>query len=199
MGRCRVAVVSVALALSAGALSAQPVLAQEGSVPSARRTSASQVAEGTLTAASWRDPATWGLAGVITGFVQSEPFEGSPASERTEVRVAFDREAIYVGAWLYDSQPNEIIVGEQRRDANLTRFDAFLLILDTYNDRENGFVFATNPGGIEHDGQVIDEGRQTGRGGGARGAREWRTSAGRRPRGLQPELGWELDGVDRPG
>ena len=89
----------------------------------------------------------WGGAEVISNFIQSEPVEGSPASERTEVRVAFDEEAIYVGAWLYDSEPSQIIVGEQRRDASLRRFDAFLLVLDTYNDRENGFVFATNPGG----------------------------------------------------
>jgi len=123
-----------------------------------------------LSETNWRDPSVWGGAQVATDFVQSEPIEGSPASERTEVRVGYDEEAIYIGAWLYDSEPSQILVGEQRRDANLGRFDAFLVVLDTYADRENGFVFATNPGGIEHDGQVIDEGRNTGRGrGGSRG------------------------------
>tara|TARA_B100001750_G_scaffold240334_1_gene249859 strand:- start:2087 stop:4414 length:2328 start_codon:yes stop_codon:yes gene_type:complete len=123
-----------------------------------------------LSETNWRDPSVWGGAQVATDFVQSEPIEGNPASERTEVRVGYDEEAIYIGAWLYDSEPSQILVGEQRRDANLGRFDAFLVVLDTYADRENGFVFATNPGGIEHDGQVIDEGRNTGRGrGGSRG------------------------------
>ena len=123
-----------------------------------------------LSATNWRDPSVWGGAQVATDFIQSEPIEGNPASERTEVRVGYDEEAIYIGAWLYDSEPSQILVGEQRRDANLGRFDAFLVVLDTYADRENGFVFATNPGGIEHDGQVIDEGRNTGRGrGGSRG------------------------------
>jgi hypothetical protein len=160
-------VVAVICTAAVGPVSAQSQ-AGDPSTPTiggSVRTSAARVAEGP-TAENWRDPSVWGEAQVISNFIQSEPVEGSPASERTEVRVAFDDEAIYVGAWLYDSEPSQIIVGEQRRDASLNRFDAFLLVLDTYNDRESGFVFATNPGGIEHDGQVIDEGRQTGRGAG---------------------------------
>jgi hypothetical protein len=152
------------------------------------RTSAGRVSEGP-NAENWRDPTVWGGAQVISNFIQSEPVEGSPASERTEVRVAFDDEAIYVGAWLYDSEPSQIVVGEQRRDASLNRFDAFLLVLDTYNDSESGFVFATNPGGIEHDGQVIDEGRQTGRGqGGALG------NTGRQQGGAQGGFNINWDG-----
>ena len=150
--------------------------------------SAGRVSEGP-SAENWRDPLVWGEAEVISNFIQNEPVEGSPASERTEVRVAFDEEAVYVGAWLYDSEPSQIVVGEQRRDASLRRFDAFLLVLDTYNDSENGFVFATNPGGIEHDGQVIDEGRQTGRGtGGARG------NSGRQQGGAQGGFNINWDG-----
>ena len=144
---------------------------------------------GELTEDTWRNPQAWGDAQVATSFVQSEPFEGQPASERTEVRVAFDAEAIHIGAWLFDQDPDGILVGEQRRDANLSRFDAFLVVLDTYNDRENGFVFATNPGGIEHDGQVIDEGRNSGRGGG--GARG---TGGRQQGGAQGGFNVNWDG-----
>lgn len=184
-----VGVIALMVALSAGVVSGQTPSSQEGETSEPPRMSASPVPEGGLRAANWRDPAAWGQAQVIRDFIQSEPFEGSPASERTEVRVAYDDEAIYVGAWLYDSEANEIIVGEQRRDANLTRFDAFLLILDTYNDRENGFVFATNPGGIEHDGQVIDEGRQTGGGGGG-----GRGQGGRQQGGAQGGFNLNWDG-----
>ena len=159
------------LALWAGEVSAQTAASRAGGAAEAPRLSSGYVLQGGLSTSNWRDPASWGQAEAVTGFTQTEPNQGSPASERTEVRVAFDEEAIYVGAWLFDSEPDQIIVGEQRRDANLNRFDAFLLVLDTYYDRENGFVFATNPGGIEHDGQVIDEGRQTGRGRGS-GARQ---------------------------
>ncbi len=182
--------VGIALALVAGPLLAQTELSEAAtpSVDRILRMSASQVPEG-LTEANWRDPAAWGEAQLVTGFIQSEPVQGSPASERTEVRVAFDEDAIYVGAWLYDSEPNQIIVGEQRRDANLTRFDAFLVVMDTYNDQENGFAFATNPGGIEHDGQVIDEGRNTGRGrGGALG------NQGRQQSGAQGGFNVNWDG-----
>ena len=161
-------VVAVVFALSSGAVSAQTASSDAGNVAGAPRMSAARVLEAPRST-DWRDPAVWGAADIISDFIQSEPLEGSPASERTEVRIAFDDEAIYIGAWLYDSEPSQIVVGEQRRDANLTRFDAFLVVLDTYHDQENGFVFATNPGGIEHDGQVINEGRQTG-GGGRRAA-----------------------------
>ena len=159
-------VIAVIYAGAAGPVSAQSQGAEAltPTVGGAVRMSAGHISAGP-SAENWRDPLVWGEAEVITNFIQSEPVEGSPASEQTEVRVAFDEEAIYVGAWLYDSEPSQIVVGEQRRDASLTRFDAFLLVLDTYNDRENGFVFATNPGGIEHDGQVMDEGRRTGRSG----------------------------------
>ena len=185
-----IAIIAVICAVAAGSLSAQT---ESSGVPTptvggAVRMSAGQLSQG-LSAENWRDPLAWGEAEVISNFIQSEPVEGSPASEQTEVRVAFDEEAIYVGAWLYDSEPSQIVVGEQRRDASLTRFDAFLLILDTYNDDENGFAFATNPGGIEHDGQVIDEGRQTGRGrGGARG------NAGRQQGGAQGGFNINWDG-----
>ena len=190
-----VAMVTVFSVLTAGPVSAQqdelqlalpelPTPTTEGTM----RASAGRL-PGVLSETNWRDPSVWGGTDVITDFIQKEPLQGHLASERTEVRVAFDEEAIYVGAWLYDSEPGEIVVGEQRRDANLTRFDAFLVIFDTYHDRENGFVFATNPGGIEHDGQVIDEGRNTGRGrGGARG------NQGRQQGGAQGGFNRNWDG-----
>ena len=94
----------------------------------------------------------------MTGFVQYEPVEGTPASERTEVRILFDAEAIYIGAWLYDREPDRIIVGERRRDATLSDSDAFLVVLDTYRDQQTGFVFGTTPASVEYDGQVRGEG-----------------------------------------
>jgi hypothetical protein len=116
-------------------------------------------------ASGWRSSPLWAEAEPVGGFVQMEPVEGAPASERTEVRVLFDDAAIYIGAWLYDSEPNRIMLGERRRDANLTQGDGFRIILDTYQDQQNGFVFGTNPSGIEYDGQVLSEGRGGGGGG----------------------------------
>lgn len=109
------------------------------------------------------DDRAWAAAERLTGFVQREPLEGTPVSQRTEVRILTDGEALYVGAWLFDETPSAIVFGQTRRDAALNDSDAFSFILDTYRDRQNGFVFATTPAGIEYDGQVANEG-QGGRG-----------------------------------
>ena len=115
------------------------------------------------------DDPVWARAEVISGFVQREPFEGRPVSERTEVRIIYDEAALYVGAWLYDRDPTGIVVGRTLRDASLNDTDAFQMIFDTYLDRQNGFVFGTTPSGIEYDGQVSNEGGAGGGGGGGGG------------------------------
>jgi hypothetical protein len=104
------------------------------------------------------DDAVWRSAQPLADFVQRELREGDPVSERTEVRVLTDGEALYVGAWLFDRQPGGITPGEKVRDVALTNSDYFAVILDTYLDRQNGFVFATTPAGVEYDGQVVKEG-----------------------------------------
>ena len=55
------------------------------------------------------DEDVWAAAEPLTDFVQADPFEGEPATERTEVRILFDDEAVYIGAMLYDSDPSGII------------------------------------------------------------------------------------------
>jgi hypothetical protein len=120
------------------------------------------------------DDDAWSGLGPLAGFTQREPSEGQPVSQRTEVRVAFDGDALYIGAWLFDEDPSGIVVGQTLRDASLNDSDAFVVVLDTYLDRQNGFVFGTTPAGIEYDGQVAGEGV----GGGAGSGRQQRGSAG---------------------
>ena len=115
------------------------------------------------------DDAVWARAQPITGFVQQEPDEGRPASEKTEVRILYDGRAVYIGAILYDTEPERIVVTDSRRDSELGDMDSFQVIFDTYHDLQNGFVFGTNPAGIEYDGQVSNEGQGGGGGGGAGG------------------------------
>jgi len=95
-------------------------------------------------------------------FTQTDPIEGAPASERTEVRVLFDRTNLYIGVICFDSEPAKIVISQSRRDADLTETDAIILVLDTFNDNQNAFVFGTNPLGIEYDGQVAGEGQTSG-------------------------------------
>jgi hypothetical protein len=100
----------------------------------------------------------WMGADLFTDFIQSEPHEGEPATEKTEVRVLYDKDTIYIGVICFDREPDKLVVTDSRRDSNLTNQDSFQIILDTYHDRQNGFVFGTNPAGIEYDGQVTNEG-----------------------------------------
>ena len=137
------------------------------------------------------DPAYAG-AMLATGFVQSRPFEGRPASERTEVRIVYDDDTIYFGVVCYTEDPGTIIVADSRRDSELTETDSFRVILDTYLDGQNGFVFGTNPAGIEYDAQLTNEGQGSGRfGGGGSG----RPSNSRQQRGSGGGLNVNWDGA----
>ncbi len=109
------------------------------------------------------DEAVWRSGTPISDFVQREVNEGVPASERTEIRLATDGIYLYIGARMFDREPFLIVPGEKIRDVQLANSDHIALIFDTYHDRQNGFVFATTPAGVEYDGQVIREGE----GGGA--------------------------------
>ena len=99
-------------------------------------------------------------------FTQQNPVEGDPASEATEVRVAFDDKNLYFGIICFDSEPENIVVTQNRRDAELEDTDSIQILLDTFNDDQNGFIFGTSPAGIEFDAQVSKAGQQRGGGGG---------------------------------
>ncbi len=140
----------------------------------------------------------WRAAAALESFWQIAPTVGAAASERTEVRVGYTADTLYIGVVCYDSDPSGIVVNESRRDSPLDDSDSFRLILDTYRDRQNGFVFGTNPSGLEYDGQVTNEGQggsqvmggqQIGSGGGFNlnwdGAWEVRTRVN--------EIGWSAE------
>ena len=107
------------------------------------------------------DPA-WAAAAAATGFRQNAPDEGQPATERTEVRIIFGDGTLYVGVVCYDREPSAIILNDSRRDSSMDDADSFMMVLDTFLDRQNGFVFGTTPAGQEYDGQVINEGGDRG-------------------------------------
>jgi hypothetical protein len=104
----------------------------------------------------------WLKVAPYSTFTQTDPIEGAPATERTEVRVLFDKTSVYIGIICFDSEPDKIIVNQNRRDADLTESDAVIVVFDTFNDNQNAFVFGTNPIGIEYDGQVSGEGQTSG-------------------------------------
>jgi hypothetical protein len=94
----------------------------------------------------------------IDGFLQQEPTEGAPASERTEAWIFFDDRNIYVAARCWDSQPAREVLTEMRRDQNnITQNESFTVVFDTFLDRRNGFFFQTSPLGAIRDQAVVDD------------------------------------------
>jgi uncharacterized membrane protein YgcG len=95
----------------------------------------------------------------ITGFIQTLPDEGAPATERTDVWITFDDVNVYVLAQCWDSAPeSEWIANEMRRDGNqLRENDTFSVTFDTFHDRRNGVQFYTNPLGAQADIAVTNE------------------------------------------
>jgi hypothetical protein len=114
------------------------------------------------------DESVWTMAPPFSAFVQQEPDQGQPATEQTEIRFLLDRQHLYIAVICFDSEPQNILVSQSRRDADLGDTDSVRILLDTFNDGQNAFVFGTNPFGIEYDGQVMAEG-QTGQSGGGGG------------------------------
>jgi len=110
--------------------------------------------DGRLDEAVWRGSSE-------SRFIQAEPREGQPATEETEVWVVYDESNLYVAARLHDS--GEPTVNEIRKDFGDTNQDVFQVILDTFRDRRNGYVFQTNPEGARGDRQVANEGREINR------------------------------------
>ncbi|MEO6444034.1 MAG: DUF5916 domain-containing protein [Gemmatimonadaceae bacterium] len=106
------------------------------------------------------DESVWKSPRPATDFVQSEPFTGQPATEKTEVWIAFDNDNLYVAAYMHDRDPQNLIVNDIKKDFKEEDQDTFELLLDTFGDRRNGYVFSTNPEGARHDRQVALEGRE---------------------------------------
>ncbi|MFD2098563.1 carbohydrate binding family 9 domain-containing protein [Flagellimonas iocasae] len=104
------------------------------------------------------DP-VWQMIPAISDLIQIRPNYGQPVSEKTEVRIAYSSTTFYVSVVCYDSDASGIVVSDSRRDADLNDEDSFLFIIDTYHDRQNGFLFGTNAQGMEYDAQIDNEGK----------------------------------------
>lgn len=95
------------------------------------------------------DEAAWATTPVTDAFTQVDPEEGKPASQRTEVRVLYDADALYVGVRLHDT--GRIVGRLGRRDMSLGDSDWFGLMIDSYHDLRTAFGFDVNPAGVKRD------------------------------------------------
>jgi hypothetical protein len=103
------------------------------------------------------DEAFWETIPPITDFRQRVPVDGGSPTERTEVRIAFDGDALYFGFKLFDSSPDLIRRSIIRRDGRQDEDDHILIGLDTYHDGRNAYIFESNSFGAQGDALITDE------------------------------------------
>ncbi|MDD8026224.1 MAG: DUF5916 domain-containing protein [Acidobacteriota bacterium] len=133
-----------ALAVAEGKKTDLPKPEPGQKIVQAARTESPIVLDGVLDETVWkRQPAT--------GFTQTDPVDGQPATEATEVWIAYDDKALYVAAFCRDSEPSKIIRRLGRRDSDVDS-DWFIFAVDPYYDRRSGYLFGVNPAG-----SIIDE------------------------------------------
>jgi hypothetical protein len=104
------------------------------------------------------DEPAWQEARPSEQFIQKDPREGEPSTEKTEFRVVYTATTLYIGVTCYDSTPTGIVASERRRDNTLENDDSLSIVLDTFHDHRNAFLFRTNPLGTQYDALVTNEG-----------------------------------------
>ncbi|MSR07741.1 MAG: hypothetical protein EXR93_11850 [Gemmatimonadetes bacterium] len=107
------------------------------------------------------DDSAWRAALPITEFVQKNPTEGQPASERTEVRFLFTDSDLYVGIRAFDREPDGIVGPLVRRDPGDIPTDYVAVKIDSYHDRRTAFEFTVNPAGSRSDEFIYDDGARS--------------------------------------
>jgi hypothetical protein len=118
----------------------------------ATRLAAALTLDGALDEAAYRDVKP------ITHFIQMEPRQGQPATERTEAWLFFDDRNFYVAVRSYDSAPERLVANEMRRDSfNVFQNDNLTVSIDPLYTRRSGYFFQTNPLGALRDQEVFDE------------------------------------------
>ena len=127
------------------------------------------------------DEPFWSRAVPAAEFTQIDPANGNPATERTEVRVVFDRDALYLGVTCFDSEPDRWIGWQLRRDERLFSDDSFTWAIDTFLDGRTGYLFEMNPSGMMADALMGVNGEN----------REWDGIWNARAR--RSEIGWTLE------
>jgi hypothetical protein len=105
------------------------------------------------------DEPVWREAPVATGFVQRQPHEGQPATQRTEARVLYGKDELYIGIRAYDSAPEQIEGKLTRRDQG-SYSDWVHVAIDSYNDKRTAFRFGVNPAGVKRDSYLFDDTRR---------------------------------------
>ena len=132
------------------------------------------------------DEPAWGRAQHGGEFIMQDPVLGGAPTERTEVRVVFNQDHLYIGATMYDSEPDKLKGNTSKRDEFLSADDRFMWTMDTFLNQQTGYFFEMNPSGLMADALKGPTGSN---------AREWDGIWNAKAR--QSEIGWVLE-IDIP-
>lgn len=105
------------------------------------------------------DEPAWAAADVASDFYMMLPMDTSKAQVRTDVRMTYDKENLYLIATCFHALPGPYIVESLRRDFAFGKNDNFLLFMDPFDDQTNGFSFGANAAGAQWDGIMYDGGK----------------------------------------
>ena len=135
------------------------------------------------------DDATWRTAALITEFVQTNPVEGAPPTENTEVRIAYDADYLYFAFYAHYKDPSQMRANRVDRDQ--ARSDDWIaVIFDTFLDQQRGYRFFVNAYGVQNDA-ILTGGRRSRGPPGAGGDRSW--DALFESRGMIVDDGWTAE------
>lgn len=101
--------------------------------------------------------AVWEKAHVATGFFRIKEGSIHPSRLKTEVRILYDEEALYIGIYCEEPDMGNLRETMTRRDSRIWHNDCVEVMLDTYRDRRNCYVFATNTLGTQMDERIGNE------------------------------------------
>jgi len=100
------------------------------------------------------DEPVWQQAVPATDFLQKLPNNGAPASERTEVRFAYDEDNLYIGVICAESEPDKVLIKDLKEDFDFMSTDLVQVFIDSVHNRRSGFTFVVNAAGARRDSQV---------------------------------------------
>jgi len=105
------------------------------------------------------EDAVWLNIPIVSDFIQDEPYNMALPTERTEVKIAYDGQFIYIAARLFDVFPDEITKHMARRDGwrKVMLSDWFSIEIDSYHDHQTAFEFLVNSMGVQFDDMVFDD------------------------------------------
>jgi hypothetical protein len=97
------------------------------------------------------DEAFWLRAVPASDFVQQDPNNGAAPTERTEVRIVYNRQHLYIGVTCFDSEPDKLLGNTMKRDEFLSADDRFMWVIDPFFNKQGGYFFEMNPSGLMGD------------------------------------------------